>query len=334
MKYSQAEKMEVIRMVEESSLSVRQTLDKIGIGRSTFYDWYKKYAEHGYDGLASRHKHPKQVWNTIPEWEKDRITDIAREYPERSCREIAYLVTDRYEYFISESSVYRILKARGLVSAPAYRIISAGEKFENPTKRVNELWQTDFTYFKIINWGWYYLLSVLDDYSRYIIAWKLCTTMKSEDVKIVIDMALAKTGVTYVNVYNRPRLLSDNGSCFISSELKDYLFDNEMIHIRSKPYHPMTQGKIERYHRSMKNLILLDNYYSPEKLIEQIGRWVKYYNNYRYHEAIDNVTPEDRFYGRDREILEQREITKMKTMKLRRNINRKITIQTLTGGMN
>jgi transposase InsO family protein len=333
MKYSQAEKMEVIRMVEESSLSVRQTLGKIGIGRSTFYDWYKKYAEHGYDGLISRHKHPKQVWNTIPEWEKDRITKVAKEYPERSCREIACLVTDRYEYFISESSVYRILKSRGLVSAPAYRIISAGEKFENPTKRVNELWQTDFTYFKIINWGWYYLLSVLDDYSRYIIAWKLCTTMKTTDVKTVLEMALVKTGVTHVNVYKRPRLLSDNGSCFISSELKDYLYDNEMIHIRSKAYHPMTQGKIERYHRSMKNLILLDNYYSPEKLSEQIGRWVEYYNNHRYHESIDNVTPKDRFYGRDKELLKQRRLTKAKTMKLRRRINRNMPIQTLTGGM-
>ena len=334
MKYSQSEKMEVIRMVEESSLSVRQTLDKIGIGRSTFYDWYKKYAEDGYDGLASRHKHSGHIWNAIPEWEKDRVTEVAKEYPERSCREIACLVTDKYEYFISESSVYRILKARGLVSSPAYRIISAGEKFEHPTKRVNELWQTDFTYFKIINWGWYYLLSVLDDYSRYIIAWKLCTTMKTMEVKTVLEMALAKTGVTRVKVYKRPRLLSDNGSCFISSELKDYLYNNEMIHIRSKPYHPMTQGKIERYHRSMKNLVLLDNYYSPEKLIEQICRWVEYYNNYRYHESIDNVTPKDRFYGRDREVLEQRKITKMKTMKLRRKINRNFAIQTLTGGMN
>ncbi len=334
MKYSQAEKMEVIRMVEESNLSVRKTLDKIGISRSTFYDWYKKYEEHGYDGLACRHTDPGHIWNAIPEWEKDRIVKVARDYPERSCREIACLVTDRYEYFISESSVYRILKARGLVSAPAYRIISAGEKFENPTKRVNELWQTDFTYFKIINWGWYYLLSVLDDYSRYIIAWKLCTTMKSEDVKTVLDMALAKTGVIRVNVYNRPRLLSDNGSCFISSELKDYLYSTEMIHIRSKPYHPMTQGKIERYHRSMKNLILLDNYYSPEKLTEQIGRWVEYYNNYRYHESLENVTPRDRYYGKDGEILKQRKITKLKTMKLRRSINRKMALQTLTGGMN
>jgi transposase InsO family protein/transposase-like protein len=333
MKYSQSEKIEIIRMVEGSSLSVRQTLDKIGIHRSTFYSGYARYTEYGYDGLASRQKSPKQIWNTIPEWERDRVVEAAREYPERSCREIACLVTDWHGYFISESSVYRILKAQGLVSAPAYRIISAGEKFKHPTRRVHELWQTDFTYFKIINWGWYYLLSVLDDYSRYIIAWHLCTTMKAEDVKMVLEKALEETGVTNVNVYNRPRLLSDNGSCFISSELKSYLSYNDMLHIRSKAYHPMTQGKIERYHRSMKNLILLDNYYTPEQLTEQIGRWVEYYNNHRYHEALDNVTPLDRYNGRDREILEQRKRIKGKTMKLRRRINRSMAIQTLTAGM-
>ena len=96
----------------------------------------------------------------------------------------------------------------------------------------------------------------------------------------------------------------------------------------------MTQGKIERYHRSMKNIVLLDNYYSPEKLSNQIGRWVEYYNNYRYHESLDNVTPKDRYYGTDREILKQREITKLKTMKLRRSINRNMAIHSLTGGLN
>jgi transposase InsO family protein len=334
MKYSQSEKMEIIRMVEESSLSVKQTLQKIGIHRSTFYSWYARYTEHGYDGLASRHKSPKQIWNTIPKWERDRVVEVAREYPERSCREVACLVTDRHGYFISESSVYRILKAEGLITSPAYRIISASEKFEHPTRRVHELWQTDFTYFRIINWGWYYLLSVLDDYSRYIISWKLCTTMKAEDVKTVLDMAIKETGVTNINVYNRPRILSDNGSCFISSELKTYLFYNNMLHVRTKPYHPATQGKIERYHRSMKNLILLDNYYTPEQLNYQIGLWVEYYNNHRYHEALDNVTPRDRYCGKDQEILEQREITKVKTMYLRRRINRTLAIQTLTASTN
>ncbi len=238
------------------------------------------------------------------------------------------LAKDRFGYFISESSVYRILKARGLVRSPVYRILSAADQFEHPTARVNELWQTDFTYFKIINWGWYYLLSVLDDYSRYIIAWRLCTGMGTDEVKKTLDVAIAKTGITGVHVYHRPRLLSDNGPSFISSELKDYLSTHGLGHTRTRPYHPMTQGKIERYHRSMKNLILLENYYTPEQLSHQVGRWVDYYNNHRYHEAINNVTPSDRFFGRDRQILKRREKIKADTMRQRRKLNREMALMT------
>ena len=144
--------------------------------------------------------------------------------------------------------------------------------------------------------------------------------MKAEDVKNVLEHAIAKTGVKHVHVYHRPRLLSDNGPCFISSELRDYLSQLDMKHIRTRTYHPMTQGKIERYHRSMKNLILLDNYYSPAELEARISEWVDYYNNQRYHEAIDNVTPSDRFFGRDKEILKQRQRRKAETMNLRRKL--------------
>jgi len=125
MKYSQAEKMKIIRMVEESSLSVRCTLRQIDISRSTFYEWYKRYQEYGYDGLASKHRTPLQFWNAIPEWEKQRIVEIARQYPEKSCREVAFHITDKEGYFISESSVYRILKSHDLVTSPVYTIISA-----------------------------------------------------------------------------------------------------------------------------------------------------------------------------------------------------------------
>jgi putative transposase len=322
MRYTQSEKMEIIRMVEQSSLSVRKTLRELDVTPSSFYNWYKKYIDSGYDGLADKHKSPKQFWNAIPEWEKERMVEVARDYPEKSCREIACYVTDNFGYFISESSVYRILKAKNLVSSPAYTVISAKDKFDNPTVRVNQLWQTDFTYFKIVHWGWYYLLTVLDDFSRYIIAWQLCKTMSADDVKKVLDMAIEKTSVTQVVVYLRPKLLSDNGPCFISSSLREYLDDKKIIHTRGKPYHPQTQGKIERYHRSMKNLILLDNYYSPEELIDQISQWVNYYNNHRYHEAIDNVTPADKFHGRDKKILHLREITKKRTMQNRRVLNR------------
>lgn len=321
MKYTQAEKMEIIRIVEESSLSVRKTLKEMDISPSTFYDWYKKYLENGYDRLANKNKSPKQFWNAIPEWEKDRVVEVARELTEKSCREVAWYIVDNYGYYISESSVYRILKAKNLVASPVFTLISAKDKFDNPTTRVNQLWQTDFTYFKVVHWGWYYLLTVLDDFSRYILAWQLCKGMTADDVKPVLDIAIKRIGVKHVDVYQRPRLLSDNGPCFVSSSLREYLQDQKMNHTRGKPYHPMTQGKIERYHRSMKNLILLDNYYSPEELEDQISRWVNYYNNHRYHEAIDNVTPADKYYGKDKNIIRRRRMIKQLTMKNRRRIN-------------
>ena len=321
MRYSQSEKIEVIRIVENSNLSVRKTLRELDISPSTFYSWYGKYLEGGYDALENNHKAPKQFWNAIPEWEKDRIVDVARTFPEKSCREIACYIIDNLGYYVSESSVYRILKAKDLIQSPVFTLISAKDKFQHPTTRVNQLWQTDFTYFKIINWGWYYLSTILDDFSRYIIAWKLCTTMTAEDVKDTLDIAIEKTGVTHVKVVSRPRLLTDNGPCYVSAHLKDYLEIQEMAHTRGRPYHPQTQGKIERYHRSMKNLILLDNYYTPEALEDQISTWVDYYNNHRYYEAIDNITPSDKFHGRDQRILKKRKAVKKKTMRIRRQIN-------------
>jgi len=110
-------------------------------------------------------------------------------------------------------------------------------------------------------------------------------------VKTTLDRAIAETGVEHVQVVQQPRLLSDNGACFISHELKKYLESHEIRHVRTKAYHPMTQGKIERCHRSMKNLILLDNYYASSELTERIREWVDYYNHQRYHKAIDKVTP-------------------------------------------
>jgi len=321
-------------MVEGSSLSVKKTLEEICVSRSTFYEWYKRYQENGFEGLKSHYKKHRQVWNTIPEWERQRVVQVAREFPEKSCREVACYITDTMEYFISESSVYRILKAYDLVTSPVYTVVSAKDKFENPTTRINQLWQTDFSYLKVIDWGWYYLSTVMDDYSRYILAWRLCQTMMAEDVKKTLDMAIETTGVEHVRVVHRPRLLSENGSAYVSKELKRYLEANEIHHIRTKPYHPMTQGKIERYHRSMKNLILLDHYYSPSELEERIREWVDYYNLHRYHEAIDNVTPNDKYFGRDKEILKNRMKIKKQTIRERRKINKMIMLESLSNGIN
>jgi len=143
MRYSQSEKMQIIRLVEESPVSIKQTLLELNINRSTFYKWYRRYQEGGFDALANRYRPPRQFWNAIPPWEKSRVVEIALERPEKSPRELAWHITDTCGYYISESSVYRILKAHDLVTSPIYTVITAQDKFPNPTRAPNELWQTD-----------------------------------------------------------------------------------------------------------------------------------------------------------------------------------------------
>lgn len=318
---SASEKYEVIRLVEESELSVRRTLNELGVSRSSFYRWYKAYRDDGYEGLVARNKSPRQFWNKLPESVKEQCLEVALEHPELSPRELAWHITDQHEYFISESSVYRLLKQYDLITSPAYILLQAGDKFHTPTKRINELWQTDFTYFKIVGWGWYFLSTVLDDYSRYIISWKLTTTMSADDVKLTLDDAIEQTGVAQVMVKHRPRLLSDNGPCYLSKELREYLDEQKIEHTRGAPYHPQTQGKIERYHRSMKNVVKLENYYYPWELEKAIRQFVDYYNHQRYHESLDNVTPADMFYGRYEEIMGRRQLIKQQTLQRRKEEN-------------
>jgi len=323
MSLSASEKVEVIRMVEDSELSIRRTLVELGISRSSFYRWYQRYQEGGPDALQSVSRSPRRFWNKLPESVKEQCLEIALQHPEKSPRELAWHITDEHAYFISESSVYRILKQYDLITSPAYILLSASDSFHTPTRRVNELWQTDFTYFKVIGWGWYYLSTVLDDYSRYIISWKLTTSMGASDVKDTLDQAIAKTEVTNIQVKHRPRLLSDNGPCYLSKELKAYLNEHQMTHTRGAPYHPMTQGKIERYHRSMKNVVKLEHYYSPWALERAIKQFVQHYNHDRYHESLDNVTPADMYFGRYYEIMGRRAQIKQQTLQLRRiqNLN-------------
>ena len=216
MRQSGSEKLETIRVVEDSELSVTATLRELGVPRSTFYGWYRRYKERGAAGLLDRHSGPGFCWNRIPGPVREQVVETALNHPEASPRELAWQITDTQDYFISESSVYRILKRCDLITSPAYIVMTASDHFQQPTRRVNELWQTDFTYFRVVGWGWYYLSTVLDDYSRYIIAWKLFQTMAASDVQDTLDVALQATDVGQVQVRHRPRLLSDNGPCYVS----------------------------------------------------------------------------------------------------------------------
>lgn len=318
MRYPASEKLEIIRTVEGSHLPTKQTLDMLGIPRSTFYRWYDLYLEDGLDGLSDKTPSPKSVWNRIPDDRRDDLIEFALEHEALTARELAVKYTDEKRYFVSESSAYRILKEADLITAPDYVVIKAAEEFKNKTTAINQMWQTDFTYFKIIGWGWYYLSTILDDYSRYIIAWKLCSTMRASDVTETIELALAASGCDQAVVQHKPRLLSDNGSCYISGELAEWMQKQKMEHIRGAPFHPQTQGKIERWHQTMKNRILLENYYLPGDLEQQIGVFVDHYNNHRYHESLNNVTPADVYFGRDKDILKEREKIKKQTIQYRR----------------
>ncbi|WP_097136854.1 IS3 family transposase [Rhizobium subbaraonis] len=322
MRYPASEKLEIIRLVEQSHLSARRTLQKLGIPRSTFNRWYDRFLAGGVDALEDRRPRPNRVWNRIPEEKRDQIIELALNEPELSPRELAVTFTDTRGYFVSESSVYRLLKAHDLITSPAFIVIKAADEFHDKTTAPNQLWQTDFTYLKVIGWGWFYLSTVLDDFSRYIIAWKLCTTMKAEDVTDTLTIALQASGCDSAKVVQRPRLLSDNGPSYVSSDLAAWLSDKGMEHTRGAPCHPQTQGKIERWHQTLKNRILLENYFLPGDLEQQVAAFVDHYNHRRYHESLDNLTPADVYFGRGDIITLERERIKRETIKQRRLLHR------------
>ena len=251
MRYPASEKLEIIRLVEESHLSDRLTLAKLGIPRTTFYRWYDRYLQRGEAGLQDQSPKPKHVWNRIPNEVRREVVKLA-------------------------------LKAHDLITSPAFIVIKAASEFKDKTTGINQLLlsgmqacpagqgvrpTSPISRFSPSHrrkrrlpgkrWGWFYLSTILDDYSRYIISWKLCTNMRAEDVTDTLDLALQASGCDQVHVVHKPRLLSDNGSSYVSGGLAEWLQDKGMKHSRGAPYHPQTQGKIERWHQTMKNLSLI-----------------------------------------------------------------------------
>lgn len=316
MRYTAAEKQEIIRLVEGSDLGINRTLQELGIHKRTFYNWYHRYHLTGsFSSPLGKKNGNRCSWNQIPQEQKNLIIELALDYPTFSPRELAVRLSDEQGIFVSESSVYRILKQKGLLTSPSHLVMQAADEFKKKTQFPNEMWQTDFTYFKVKGWGWYYLSTVLDDFSRYIIHWELCATMNADDVKRTVLCAMQKANL---KDGQRPKLLSDNGSCYIANELKSFMQEEvKMKHIHGAPAHPQTQGKIERYHRTMKNIVKLEHYFLPEHLIAAIEDFVRFYNKQRYHESLNNLTPEDVYLGRGDQILQQRKIIKEQSLKNR-----------------
>src|ERR1700723_2435581 len=241
MRLPASEKLEIVGLVEQSHLPARRTLQMLGIKPSTFYRWYDRYRTDGPEAPEEKPSKPDRVWNRIPDDIRQRVVMMALEQPELSPRELATRFTDTNSYYVSESSVYRLLKAHDLIASPAFIVIKAADAFKDKTTAPNQLWQTDFTYLKVIGWGWFYLSTVLDDFSRYIGAWKLCSPMKAEDVTATLVLALQASELHEAKLTQRPRLLSDNGSSYIAADLAKWLKGQNIKHIRGAPYHPMTQ---------------------------------------------------------------------------------------------
>jgi len=280
---SAIEKSEILDLVADSGLPRRRALAQLGLPRSTYYRWLRRQSE---GKLQDKKGGSLLPWNKLRPEEEEKILTRARASPELSARQLALRIVDAEGLYVSESSVFRILKREGLIKPAEIVGFKAGKEYHRKTRRPNELWATDCAHLKVFDWGWYYLVTVMDDYSRFILSWELKSDMTARSLIDVIQKAVDLTGMTDAPVEDRTVLLSDNGSGYLSRQFSEYLRLVGIRHIIASPYHPQTNGKIERYHRTIKGEINLMPYEMPGKLREAIKAFIEYYNYERYHEGL------------------------------------------------
>ena len=279
---SAVEKSEILAMVADSRLPRRRALAQLGLPKSTYYRWLRRQAE---GRLEDRKGGSRTSWNKLRPEEESKILAQAWASPELSARQLALRIVDSEGLYVSESTVFRILRREGLIKPAEIIGFKAGKEYRRKTKKPNELWATDCAHLKVVDWGWYYLVTVMDDYSRFILAWELKSDMAAGSLIDVVQQAVDLTGMTGVPVEDRTVLLSDNGPGYLSRQFSEYLRLVGTRHIIASPYHPQTNGKIERYHRTIKGEINLLPYGMPGELKEAIKAFVEHYDYQRYHEG-------------------------------------------------
>jgi RNA-directed DNA polymerase len=314
---SAAEKAAILARVETLAGHKRQALTELGTPRSTYYRW--RQGQRG-QGLEPHSGEGRRPWNRLTPEEDGKVLAAAREAPELSSRQLAAWITDNAGFSVSESTVYRILRREGLVKRPEVQLV-AGKEYHTKTTGPHQMWATDASYFRVVGWGYYYLVTVMDDYSRFILAWKLQRDMAADSLIEVIQEAVDATGMTEVPVEDRTKLLSDNGPGYVSRAFRDYLHLVGIRHILAAPFHPQTNGKLERYQQTVKQEVNQVPYELPSQLERAIAAFVDYYNFHRYHKALGDVTPADVLYGRRELILQRRKEVQAQTIQHRRDYN-------------
>ena len=314
-------KISLLRELGALSGKQRKKLEELEIPVSTYYRWQRQYQAEGGDGLVGKRRAPRRIWNRLTEDERRRVLEVALNNPELSCRLLAVKITDEEDFSISSSTVYRLLKQEGLVAPKPVTDMPAAKAWRNRTKHPDEIWQCDATHYFVVGWGFYKQITVQDDYSRNPLAWDVKRDETAFSISEVVEKALenAKTQ-GHLPDDQRPKLLSDNGSGFTSKILAGYLDAHGIKHIFGKPYHPQTQGKIERFHRSIKEKVCLLVYCSPERLKKALDEAITTYAR-TPHTALKNVSPVDVYMGRQEDILKRRAEKKRLTLARRKMYN-------------
>jgi len=279
---------------KKTGIAVTQFVAWLGISPSKYYNWQSRY------GKANEHNAliPRDFW--LEGWEKQAIINFYQEHQQEGYRHLTFMMLDRDIVAVSPSSVYRVLSSAGLLRRWNGKTSKKGTGFVQPLNP-HEHWHIDVSYVNLCG-TFYYLCSLLDGCSRYIVHWELRETMSEQDIEIIMQRAREKFPEA------TPRIISDNGPQFIAKNFKEFIRLAGMTHVRTSPYYPQSNGKLERYHRTIKSECIRPKVaLSLDEARTQIADYIGYYNEERLHSAIGYIAPKDKLEGRDKQIFKERD---------------------------
>lgn len=311
-RFSAAVKAEVLALVvrtrARTGWTLRRILTRLGLAKSRYHEWARRAEAALLDDLV---RPPRCPWQALPE-EVDAVIGYALTHPREGYRRLAWMMVDEDVAYLSPSSVYRILDDADLLYRWK-RSRAGGDRPAEPT-RPHQRWHTDLMYLRVGD-VWYFLVTVLDAYSRYVVHWDLLTSMTAADVRVVIQDALQQTGA-------QPEVVTDNGSQFTAQDFRELVRDFALEHIRIRTYHPESQGRIERFHRSTREALDATDLVNLSKARAIIGRWVEHYNTRRLHAALHYLPPAEYYAGDPAARLAERKQKLVAARTRRRELNR------------